>query len=79
MIALPPSFYRRHCIQVARIVFWKSDTLTVRLLLAWGSLLYAVLMLWGQFGTSGTHAALIWMYGDAAYPEPPLPLFDRPS
>jgi len=36
----------RYCIQVAKLVFFTADTLTVRLLLAAASLGYAVLLLW---------------------------------
>lgn len=36
----------RYCIAIARLVFYTADTLTVRLLMAWGSGVYAVLLVW---------------------------------
>ena len=37
-------FGSRNCVQVARLVFYTADTTTVRLLLAWASAGYAILL-----------------------------------
>lgn len=39
-------FRDRYCVAIARLVFFTSDTITVRLLLAGASFGYAVLLLW---------------------------------
>lgn len=39
-------FSERHCVVVARHVFFTADTLTIRLLLAAASFFYALLLLW---------------------------------
>lgn len=36
----------RYCVAIARLVFYTADTLTVRLLLAWASGVYALLLMW---------------------------------
>lgn len=47
-------FSERYCIAIARLVFFKSDTITVRLLLAAASFGYGVLLIWPYF-SGGPH------------------------
>lgn len=51
----------RYCIAIARLVFYTADTLTVRLLLAWGSGVYALLLVWPHVSYA-VRFALVWMF-----------------
>jgi hypothetical protein len=42
----------RYCLAIVQLIFFTADTLTVRLLLAWGSGLYAVLLVWPEIANA---------------------------
>lgn len=76
------SHWRRghHCLAIARLVFFAADTLTVRLLLAWASGVYAVLLVWPEISNAVRHAGL-WLSPalEALLPAARPSIFARPA
>lgn len=62
-----------------RIVLRLADTVTIRLVLAWASFLYAVLLLFPNFFTWVVVAIRFVLFLPTAVPVDPLPVFERPA
>lgn len=75
------SWNRGHyCVAVVRVVFWTAETLTVRLLLAWASVLYAGLLVWPEVFNALRGVLLLALPALGAYlPAEHPSIFSRPA
>lgn len=69
-----------YCLAVVRVVFWTAETLTVRLLLAWASAIYALLLVWPEIFNACRWVVLqLWPAVGRHIVGPHPSIFDRPA